>query len=47
MSNENLAFALVILGLVVGVLLSTPVGILMVVIGVLILVWPRITRGQP
>ena len=42
----ELSLLLIIIGIVLAILVSYPLGILCIVIGLVLLIWPRISAGR-
>ena len=42
----ELSLLLIILGIIIAVLVSPTIGILCIVIGLVLLIWPRLTTGR-
>jgi hypothetical protein len=41
----DLSLLLIVIGIVIAVLVSYPLGIICILIGLVLLVWPRLTRS--
>jgi hypothetical protein len=42
----QLSLLLIVLGIVIAILVSGPLGIAMILVGLVLLVWPRIAAGR-
>jgi hypothetical protein len=42
----ELSLLLIVIGIIVAVLVSSPLGIALILVGLVLLLWPRLTRGR-
>jgi hypothetical protein len=42
----ELSLLLIIIGIVLALLVSWPLGVLVIIVGLVLLIWPRLTAGR-